>query len=231
MVSALIITTSAAVVLGVMVIMMALSKKESVQRSFYPMIDKIREIGELSFYRLYSKELIVESGKKGGSGFLSLLKKIVVSEKRIIMMMEFVSDFKINLRDPDFHIESSPEEGVVTFYLPTLFYSTHVSEIQFLDEKEMKFLPGILPPIINPGIKISVEERNILIQEGKEKIMSNVELFLKNNRSDIEKSLQDTLRGIAAGFGISVVRFRPSHSSPLMVGMDTEIFDELVKTK
>lgn len=187
----------------------------------HPVIERVKEIGELSFYRLYSKEIIIESRDILKGNRFAFLKKFFISKRMIILMIEFTADFKINLRDPNFLIIADYEASEVTFSLPPIQYSMNVKDIKFVDEKEAKILPFMLPEILSSQVKKSVEERNELIEMGKEKIEKIIAEFLTIHKTEIEEVLKKTLKTLSQGFNYYNIKIISSEANPILTQFDT----------
>jgi len=168
-------------------------------------LEELRSVGELVVFKVITKEIVTTSthwlGEKGKKYFQWL-----ISTKKMAMIFEFDIDFRYDLHSPDFIIE---EQGENKFRLkmPQCFYEVHIRDISFYDEQNTKFLPWLLPDLLNRafGSGFNEEDKNSLIEEAKYQATQMAENLVRKMRSEVENSCRQTLEAISKNFGAEKV--------------------------
>jgi len=122
------------------------------------------------------------------------------------MIFEFDIDFRYDLRSPDFKIH---EEGEKKYRLkmPKCFYEVHIRDISFYDEQNAKFLPWLLPDLINRafGSVFNEEDKNSLTEEAKCQAAQMADNLVRKMRSEVQNSARQTLEALSKNFGAEKV--------------------------
>jgi hypothetical protein len=127
----------------------------------YSSIEQLRSVGELVAFKMVTKEIVTASqhwfGDTGKRYFQWL-----VSTKKMAMIFEFDIDFRYDLRSTDFKIEQL-NENRYTLKMPPCLYQVHIRDISFYDEQNSKFLPWLLPDLLNRafGSGFSEADKNL----------------------------------------------------------------------
>jgi len=168
-------------------------------------LEELRSVGELVVFKVITKEIVTTSkhwlGEKGKKYFQWL-----VSTKKMAMIFEFDIDFRYDLRSPDFKIH---EEGEKKYRLkmPKCFYEVHIRDISFYDEQNAKFLPWLLPDLINRafGSVFNEEDKNSLTEEAKCQAAQMADNLVRKMRSEVQNSARQTLEALSKNFGAEKV--------------------------
>ena len=168
-------------------------------------LEGLRSVGELVTFKIFTKEIVTTSkhwlGEKGKKYFQWL-----ISTKKMAMIFEFDIDFRYDLRSPDFVIQ---EKGDKNYHLkmPKCFYEVYIRDINFYDEQNAKFLPWLLPDLLNRafGSGFNEEDKNLLIEEAKCQAAQMAENLVRKMRSEVQNSARQTLEALSKNFGAEKV--------------------------
>lgn len=168
-------------------------------------IEELRALGELSVFKLVTKEIVTASDHSFGE----IGKKYfewMVSSRKMAMIISFDIDFRYDLRGRDFKIETAAD-GVCRLTMPPCRYETHIKDIHFYDEQNSKLMPWLLPDLVNRafGAGFSEADKNRLIADAKHEAAAKAGELVAQMRSDVQKSARETLTMLARGFGVRSV--------------------------
>ncbi len=173
--------------------------------NIYSSIEQLRSVGELVVFKMVTKEIVTASqhwlgdiGKKYFQWF--------VSTKKMAMIFEFDIDFRYNLRSPDFKIEQANRDSFL-LKMPPCLYQVHIRDISFYDEQNSKFLPWLLPDLLNRafGSGFSEEDKNQLKEEAKNQAAKLAEAVVIKIQSEVENSARQTLLALTRNLGIEKI--------------------------
>jgi len=191
--------------------------KPAGQTRIFSSIERLRAIGQLSVYKVMTKEIVTETDHTWGE-FGTRYLKWVLSSKKMAMIFEFVIDFRYNLQSPLFKIE---EIGAATYSvtLPPCDYEVHIRDIRFYDEQGSKLLPWLLPDLLNGFLSdgFSEEDKNKLVNAAKGHAEKQALELINNMQSEVQKSARTTLESISRAFGAETVEFKFAEQSPAEV--------------
>jgi len=173
---------------------------------FFSSIEQIKAIGELSVFKVFTKEIVTEVDHAWGS-FGKKYLNWIMSNKKMAMIFEFEIDFRYDLRSPDFRIEGA--KGLYTFIMPQCFHEIHIRDIHFYDEQKSRLIPWLLPDFINKIFTdgFSEEDKNRLKDEAKMRAEEQAKGMIGRLSSDVERSARQTLQSIARALGAREVEF------------------------
>jgi len=179
-------------------------------------IEQMRSVGELVVYRLVTKEIVTAADHtfgEAGRRYLSWL----VSEKKMAMIFQFGIDFRYNLRSGDFRIEHLGE-GRYKLRLPACHYTTSILDISFYDEQNSRFLPALLPDLLNRALSSGFDEteKNRLKEEARQEADRLAQNMVESMQSDVQRSARQTLEAIARGFGAGDVEIEFAEHKPVL---------------
>lgn len=162
-------------------------------------LERIRSIGELSVLKIFTKEIVAQEDHILGNFGRKYLQP-VITNKKIVMIFDFVINCSYDMKSPRFSIERSGERFRIT--LPAPKYDVNIRNISFYDEQRSQFLPFLLPGIFQNffGGGFSVEDKNRLIEEAKNVIREKARELVTDMQMDIEASARKTLERIAFSF-------------------------------
>ncbi len=176
------------------------------QNVFLSSIEQIKAIGELSVFKVYTKEIVTEVDHAWGE-FGKKYLTWIMSNKKMAMIFEFEIDFRYDLRSPRFRVEE--DRGSYTFIMPECFHEIHIRDIHFYDEQKSRLIPWLLPDFINKIFTdgFSEEDKNRIKDEAKKRAEEQAKGIIGKLTSDVERSASQTLRSLAAALGADDVSF------------------------
>ncbi len=194
-------------------------------------IEEIKQVGELVAFRIITKE-IVTAGEHWFGEIGKKYFKWLVSSKKMAMIFEFSIDFKYDLRSPDFHIEPAGE-GEYMLRMPKCFYDIYIKGISFYDEQSAKFLPWLLPDLLNKAFGMGFDEndKNRLVEEAKEQASKMAISMVNKLQSEVQKSARQTLETLSKGFGAEKVTFDFTYSKLVQSKVESISVQELEKAQ
>lgn len=182
------------------------SRRSGREVKVYSSIEQLRSVGELVAFKMVTKEIVTASqhwfGEAGKRYFQWL-----VSTKKMAMIFEFDIDFRYDLRSPDFKIEQQNENQYI-LKMPPCLYQVHIRDISFYDEQNSKFLPWLLPDLLNRafGSGFSETDKNELKEEAKNQAAQLAEGVVNKIQSEVENSARQTLQTLTKSFGVTKVK-------------------------
>jgi hypothetical protein len=170
-------------------------------------IEKLRAIGQLSVYKVLTKEIVTETDHTWGE-FGNRYLSWVLSGKKMAMIFEFEIDFRFNLQSPFFEINEKGESAY-SITMPPCDYEVHIRDIRFYDEQGTKLLPWLLPDLLNGFISggFSEEDKNKLVDAAKGHAEKQALELINNIQSEVQKSAKSTLESISRAFGATDIDF------------------------
>ena len=191
-------------------------KSTSAKISTHSSIQELRTIGELSVFKVLTKEIVTEIDHSWGDIGKKYLSWIL-SGKKMAMIFMFEIDFRYDLRSPEFQIVEV-EDGFI-LRMPPCLRETCIRDIHFYDEQKSKLIPWLLPDLINTvfGSGFTEEDRNRLKDAALNAAQVQSEGFIASLNSEIEQSARQTLSSLAYAFGAKHVRFEFPHPTQQVV--------------
>ncbi len=215
-----------ALIIGI-VVWIALMKKRKPGKELrvFSSIEQLRSIGQLSVYKVLTKEIVTEtdhSWGEVGSRYLSW----VLSNKKMAMIFEFAIDFRYNLQSPQFKIRESGADQY-SILMPPCDYEVHIRDIRFYDEQGSKLFPWLLPDLLNGflGGGFSEEDKNKLVNAAKNHAEQQALELINNIQSEVQKSAKTTLESISRAFGAVDIEFE--FSSKRATEVEVEVSDQI----
>ncbi len=171
-------------------------------------IENMRSIGELSVFRVLMKEIVTETDHSWGDVGKKYLSW-VLSSKKMAMIFEFDIDFRYDLRSSDFSISTSGPSAY-TLQMPPCFYQVSIRDIRFYDEQRARFLPWLLPDLLNAfaNVGFGEEGKNRLVEAAKGHAEDQAREMISRLKGEVETSCKQTLELIAKALGAQQVGFR-----------------------
>ncbi len=179
---------------------------QSVQ-SIHSTIEGMRAIGDLSVFKVYTKEIVTELDHSWGE-FGKKYLDWIYSSKKMAMIFEFEIDFRYDLRTREFEIvETTP--GAFIIRMPPCFHQISIRNIEFYDEQRSRLLPWLLPDLLNSflGKGFTEEDRNRLVNAATSHARERATTMIGNLANEVEASAKQTLSAIAKSFGAQSVSF------------------------
>lgn len=197
------------VVVGAMWIWLKAKRSKTGQEiHVFSSIEKLRAIGQLSVYKVLTKEIVTETDHTWGE-FGTRYLSWVLSGKKMAMIFEFEIDFMFNLQSPLFKIQET-SESVYAISMPPCDYEVHIRDIRFYDEQGSKLLPWLLPDLLNGFVSggFSEEDKNKLVDAAKGHAEKQALELINNIQSEVQKSAKSTLESISRAFGAREIDFK-----------------------
>ena len=177
-------------------------------------IESIRSVGELSVFKVVTKEIVTAKDYWAGEFGRKYLKWLA-SAKKMAMIFEFDIDFRYDLRDPGFKVLKEGE-GKYRLKMPECTYEINIRDIVFYDEQKTRFLPWLLPDLLNSafGGGFDEEDRNRLKEEAKDQAHSLAKGLVGKLWSEVRLSARQTMEALAKGFSVEEVLVDFSDTEP-----------------
>jgi Protein of unknown function (DUF4230) len=168
-------------------------------------LEGLRAVGELSVFKAITKEIVTETDYSFGE-FGRKYLRWAFSQRKLAMIFEFQIDFRYDLRSPQFFIERSmSEDGDVQtrMQLPPVRAEISVRSLRFYDEQRSKFMPWLLPDLLNGafGPGFSEEDKNRLLDGAAAHAQTNAHQLIEQLRPEVEASARAALLPIATSLG------------------------------
>jgi len=178
--------------------------------SVHSSIQELKAIGQLSVFKVLTKEIVTEVDHTWGDVGKKYLSWIL-SGKKMAMIFMFEIDFRYDLRSPDFQIVESDDGFLLR--MPPCLRETSIRDIHFYDEQKSKLIPWLLPDLVNTvfGSGFTEEDRNRLKDAARHAAQSQSEALVSTLGSEVEQSAKQTLESLARAFGAETVRFEFPH--------------------
>ncbi len=170
-------------------------------------ITSMQAVGELSVFRIMTKEVITASDHwfgEFGQKYLNWL----LSSQRITLVIEFDVDFRYDLNSPEFHI-TTLEEGSFHINMPPCRHEVLIRDMRIHSDDKTELLPWLMPEVIGRVFTggFSVDAKNKLIQETRLQATHLAGDLVKRTTGEAEKSASQTLSMLALGLGAAKVDF------------------------
>ena len=168
-------------------------------------VTSMRAVGELSVFRIMTKEVITASDHWFGEFGRKYLNWLL-SERRITLVIEFDVDFRYDLNDPRFRIVAAGEQGF-QLTLPPCHHEVLIRDMHIHSEDNTELLPMIMPEVIGRVFTggFSVEAKNKLIAETREQASGFAGELVAKATGEAQRSAAQTLSMLAQGLGAAKV--------------------------
>jgi hypothetical protein len=188
-------------------------------------IEQLRAMGQLSVYKVMTKEIVTETDHTWGEIGTRYLSW-VLSKKKMAMIFEFVIDFRYNLQSPLFEIIGKSDTAY-SIVMPPCDYEVHIRDIRFYDEQGAKLLPWLLPDLLNGFLSngFSEDDKNKLVDAAKGHAEKQALELINNIQSEVQKSAKTTLESISKAFGVKHLDFK--FSSQTTTTVDVAVSEKL----
>jgi hypothetical protein len=177
------------------------------QQTIYSTIQQLRSIGQLSVFKAVTKEIVTETDHSWGS-FGKKYLSWVLSNKKMAMIFEFEIDFRYDLRRTEFQIVETGE-AAYKLTLPPCMYEVHIRDIHFYDEQGSKFMPWLVPDLLNSflGAGFSEEDKNSLVRSAKSHAEKEARKLIDSLQNEVQSSARAVLQSIGKAFGAETMDF------------------------
>ncbi len=199
-------------VVGVAMVVWRLARRKNRNRapstvSFQSFVTSMRAVGELSVFRIMTKEVITASDHWFGEFGRKYLNWLL-SSQRITLVIEFDIDFRYDLTDPDFKVDMSDERHVC-FVLPPCRHEVLIRNMHIHSEDKAELLPWLMPDLLGRFFTggFSVEAKNKLIGETRTQASRFAGDLVQKVDVEATASARRTLTMLAQGLGAEQVDF------------------------
>jgi hypothetical protein len=168
-------------------------------------LEELRALGLLTAFKAVTKEIVTARDHSLGDIGKRYLEWLVTSRK-MAMIFAFDIDFQYDLRDPAFRIES-PAPGEYVLTMPPCIHAVNIRDVTFYDEQAGKFLPLIVPDVVNNlfGGGFNEQERNKLLEEARTEAEKLAGGLSRQLSGEAQQSARQTLEMLARSFGAAKV--------------------------
>lgn len=175
--------------------------------TIFSTIQQLKAIGHLSVFKAVTKEIVTETDHTWGD-FGKKYLSWVISNHKLAMIFDFEIDFRYDLRRGEFAIEDCGDQ-VYAITLPPCIYEVHIRDIRFYDEQASKFMPWLLPDLVNSvfGRGFSEEDKNRLIASAKAHAEKQARNLIDQLQTEVQTSAKSILESMSKAFGAEEVRF------------------------
>lgn len=175
--------------------------------TIFSTIQQLKAIGHLSVFKAVTKEIVTETDHTWGD-FGKKYLSWVISNHKLAMIFDFEIDFRYDLRRDEFAI-ADEGDGAYAVTLPPCLYEVHIRDIRFYDEQASKFMPWLLPDLVNSvfGRGFSEEDKNRLIASAKAHAEKQARQLIDQLQTEVQASARSVLESMSKAFGAHEVRF------------------------
>jgi hypothetical protein len=202
-----------------------LRQRPKVKTDIHSSIQSLRDIGQLSVFKVITKEIVTAEDHSWGS-FGKKYLKWLLSTKKMALIFEFDIDFRYDLRGDKFQIEDLADNRYLV-RMPPCFYEVRIRDMRIYDETKARFLPILLPDLLNDflGGTFSEQDKNQLIADAKQHAEQQARLMITNLESEVQSSARATLTSISRAFSARevVFEFLPARPRDISVQVSDKI--------
>jgi Protein of unknown function (DUF4230) len=169
------------------------SKPVIVAPSVASQITELRAVGELRVFKGVSKDILTHVDHSFGD-FGKKYLSWAFTKKKLAMVFEFEMDFSYDLRSEQLAMRSEAGGFVIT--LPPCKVDVAIKNLQFYDEQRAKFLPWLLPDLVQGFFdgRFSEEDKNALINAAKGHALAQAKELYSRYQPQVESSAYQSLR-------------------------------------
>jgi Protein of unknown function (DUF4230) len=172
-------------------------------------ITELRAVGELRVFKGVSKDILTHVDHSFGD-FGRKYLSWAFTKKKLAMVFEFEMDFSYDLRSEYLQLrnEQSSNGTVAVITLPPCKVEVSIKNLQFYDEQRAKFLPWLLPDLVQGFFngRFSEEDKNALINAAKGHALAQAQDLFVRYRPQVENSAFQAMRHIGQAFGNRQIR-------------------------
>lgn len=170
-------------------------------------VTSMRAVGELSVYRVMTKEVITASDHwfgQFGKKYLNWL----LSSQRITLIMEFDVDFRYDLNDPRFQVRPDGPSSC-RIVMPPCRHEVLLRDMRIHSEDKPELLPWLMPDLVGRFITggFSVDAKNQLIAETRQESKRFAAELVRKVNAEAQASAMRALEPLTRGLGFPDVRY------------------------
>ncbi len=192
-------------------------------------ITSMRSVGELSVYRVMTKEVITASDHwfgEFGKKYLNWL----LSSQRITLVMEFDVDFRYDLTDARFRVlREGPTACRVV--MPPCNHEVLLRDMRIHSEDKPELLPWLMPDLVGRFITggFSVDAKNQLIAETRQESRRFAGELVRKVDAEAQASAVRALEPLTRGLGFPDVRYEFLPRDEDRIGVDSSALEESMR--
>lgn len=194
-------------ILAIGVIFLLMRKPGEPRITVHSGIEHMKSIGQLSVFKVVTKEIVTEIDHTWGD-FGEKYLSWIVSGKKMAIIFEFEIDFRYDLRHPEFQITPGVDNSYL-IKMPPCFFDAHIRDIRFYDEQRSRFMPWLLPELLNGFLSggFSESDKNKLVTAAKNHAAKQAVELIGSIQSEVENSAKTTLESISKALGARETTF------------------------
>ena len=170
-------------------------------------VTSMRSVGELSVYRVMTKEVITASDHWFGE-FGKKYLHWLLSSQRITLIMEFDVDFRYDLTDPLFRVEATGPSSCLVI-MPPCRHEVLLRDMRIHSEDKPELLPWLMPDLVGRFITggFSVDAKNQLIAETRQESKRFAGELVRKVNAEAQASAMRALDPLTRGLGFPDVQY------------------------
>jgi Protein of unknown function (DUF4230) len=192
-------------------------------------ITELRAVGELRVFKGVSKDILTHVDHSFGD-FGRKYLSWAFTKKKLAMVFEFEMDFSYDLRSDivGMRTEAGPTGQIAIVTLPPCKVEVSIKNIQFYDEQRAKFLPWLLPDLVQGFFdgRFSEEDKNSLINAARAHALSQARELFVRYQPQVEHSAFLTLGALTRPMGAQQLKIQFALEQPAIVGNLTDDFSK-----
>jgi len=202
------------------------TKKSQPNVRYESFVTSMRAVGELSVFRIMTKEVITASDHWFGE-FGKKYLHWLLSSQRMTLVIEFDVDFRYDLTDPAFKVVRRGE-GSFLFHMPPSRHEVLIRDMRIHSEDKTELLPWLMPDLLGRFFTggFSVEAKNKLINETRVEASRFAGELVSKAGGEAQKSAARTLTMLAQGLGAWRVDFDFTATGEFQPMVDTSRLEE-----
>jgi Protein of unknown function (DUF4230) len=194
-------------------------------------ITELRAVGELRVFKGVSKDILTHVDHSFGD-FGKKYLSWAFTKKKLAMVFEFEMDFSYDLRSDmvAMRSEAGPTGQIAIVTLPPCKVEVSIKNIQFYDEQRAKFLPWLLPDLVQGFFdgRFSEEDKNSLINAARQHALAQARELFVRYQPQVEHSAFLTLGALTKPMGAQQLKIQFALEQPAIVG---NLSDDFSKAK
>lgn len=189
-------------------------------------VTSMRAVGELSVFRIMTKEVITASEHWFGEFGRKYLNWLL-SEQRITLVMEFDVDFRYDLTDPACRVERTGPDSF-RIVLPPCRHEVFLRDMRIHSEDKPELLPWLMPDLVGRFFTggFSVDAKNQLIAETRQESKRFAAKLVRKVEAEAQNSAVRTLSTLVQGLGNPRVDFVFTPSPEFQATVDSSRLEE-----
>jgi hypothetical protein len=182
-------------------------------------ITELRSVGELRVFKGVSKDILTHVDHSFGD-FGKKYLSWAFTKKKLAMVFEFEMDFSYDLRSEGVTLrnEATQSGSIAIVTLPPCKVDVSIKDLRFYDEQRAKFLPWLLPDLVQGFFdgRFSEDDKNALISAAKNHALLQAKDLFERYKPQVEASAFITLNAVMKPLGADQIRIQFAQEQPLV---------------